>query len=283
MRNSVKKVSILGCGWLGLPLAGHLLSQHIAVSGSYRSHDTKLELLRWGIKPFEIDVNQPDKIKTQFFHCNVLVIALPPTKAGKEHYPNNIHKILLKATAAGVKSVYFTSSTSVYAASENPISESNAVFSNEPNAKLLLETEGYVRDLFPKNHCITRLGGLIGPGRFPGRFLAGREQVAGADCPVNFLSLEDGARLIGELICNEFLGHTFNLVAPEHPTKNEYYNYACALSGEKAPSFDESLRLSEYKLVKGDYLEQITRLEYLTDNWKLYLHSLRNNSTAITI
>ena len=45
---------------------------------------------------------------------------------------------------------------------------------------------------------VVRLGGLIGPGRAPGRFLAGRRELPLGDAPVNLLHLTDA---VGVLEC----------------------------------------------------------------------------------
>ncbi|WP_321539617.1 NAD(P)-binding domain-containing protein [Flavobacterium piscinae] len=48
----MKQISILGCGWLGMPLAKHLLQKGYSIKGSTTT-ETKLELLQnEGITPF---------------------------------------------------------------------------------------------------------------------------------------------------------------------------------------------------------------------------------------
>ena len=59
-----KKISILGCGWLGLPLAKSLLSKGYEVKGSTTS-ESKLEVLKnAGISPFQIQLEEHQIIGT---------------------------------------------------------------------------------------------------------------------------------------------------------------------------------------------------------------------------
>ena len=50
-----KEISLLGCGWLGIPLASSLVKKGFAVKGSTTSSD-KLEILKSeGVIPYLID------------------------------------------------------------------------------------------------------------------------------------------------------------------------------------------------------------------------------------
>ena len=52
------KISILGCGWLGLPLAKKLIENGYEVKGSTTS-ESKLELLKnAGISPYQIKMEE---------------------------------------------------------------------------------------------------------------------------------------------------------------------------------------------------------------------------------
>ena len=56
MKEERKKIAILGCGWLGLPLATSLLSKGYEVKGSTTS-ESKLDVLKnAGISPFQIQL-----------------------------------------------------------------------------------------------------------------------------------------------------------------------------------------------------------------------------------
>ena len=52
------KISILGCGWLGFPLAKALLEKGFSVNGSTTSTEKLLSLKNAGISPFLIELGE---------------------------------------------------------------------------------------------------------------------------------------------------------------------------------------------------------------------------------
>ena len=78
----MRTVSILGVGWLGLPLARKLIGRGYKVKGSVTS-EAKMELLQQtAIWPFRVvassvglQVNDP-----KFFDTDVLIISIPPRR-----------------------------------------------------------------------------------------------------------------------------------------------------------------------------------------------------------
>ncbi len=267
-------ISILGSGWLGLPLAGHLVSLGFKVKGSFVSPEKQAELKRWKISPFKADFTDPASIPDKFLQSELLIVTVPPSKGGKEDYPKYLQEILHRAKTLGCKRVFFTSSTSVYPESKLPVNESSAVQLISTRGNHLLEAENVVRRLFPENSTVFRLGGLIGPGRYPGRFLSGKMDVQGGNVPVNYLSLEDAARMITEFIVIGKQGKLYNLVVPSHPSKEAFYGYACKIKDLTPPSFNSSCKDAGYKLVDGNLISTETGIDYLTTDWKAYLRSL---------
>ncbi|NTV98861.1 MAG: SDR family NAD(P)-dependent oxidoreductase, partial [Chlorobiaceae bacterium] len=77
-----ESISILGCGWLGLPLARALVSEGYRVMGS-TTGERKLELLRdAGTEPFIIRL-EPEAVGddiTDFLQSDILVIDIPPER-----------------------------------------------------------------------------------------------------------------------------------------------------------------------------------------------------------
>lgn len=76
------QISILGCGWLGLPLARTLLERGHHVKGSTTREEKLATLEESGIDPYlirfspEINENyQPD-----FFDSEVLIVNIPPKR-----------------------------------------------------------------------------------------------------------------------------------------------------------------------------------------------------------
>lgn len=56
------KVSIIGCGWLGLPLAKFLVQKGFPVKGSVTTESKINQLASLGIKPFLINLLKISKL-----------------------------------------------------------------------------------------------------------------------------------------------------------------------------------------------------------------------------
>src|SRR5690242_15715059 len=95
------EVSILGCGWLGLPLAEALVKSGKIVKGSTTS-PAKLDMLaQKGITPYLVNL-QPelldDAILADFLDADCLVLNIPPKLRSDKgsSYLQQLH-LLLKA------------------------------------------------------------------------------------------------------------------------------------------------------------------------------------------
>ena len=81
------KISILGCGWLGFPLAKALLSKGLSVKGSTTSSEKLATLEKAGITPFLITLseNKTTGNVTDFLeNSEILIIDIPPKLRGSE-------------------------------------------------------------------------------------------------------------------------------------------------------------------------------------------------------
>src|SRR5690606_34435708 len=74
-------ISILGCGWLGLPLAKNLLEQGHVVKGSTTTREKMSHLTAAGITPYQIkryeDGVQGD-LSSFLLDTELLIIDIPP-------------------------------------------------------------------------------------------------------------------------------------------------------------------------------------------------------------
>ena len=120
----MKKMAILGCGWLGLPLAKYFTSKGYIVKGSTTSIE-KIEILKsFSIEPFIISLMEnkiEGDINTFLNNAEVLIIDIPPKLRGinKENFVQKIKNIIPDIEKSTIKKVLFISSTSVYADTEN--------------------------------------------------------------------------------------------------------------------------------------------------------------------
>jgi len=124
-------ISILGCGWLGLPLAEYLLEKGYRVKGSTATYEKLAILKSKKIEPCYINLSpginadyDPD-----FFNCDVLIVNFPPKRIDDivSYHIKQIESLInkLKNTEAGY--VLFISSTSVYPEVNREVTEDNMI------------------------------------------------------------------------------------------------------------------------------------------------------------
>ena len=236
-----KIISILGCGWLGLPLAKFLIEKQYKVNGS-TTNPSKLDFLhKKGIKSFLIELNPELKTAGKFFHAETLIINFPPPRVENkiEYHKKQIESVLTEAKKSPLKNILFISSTSVYGNSNNILTEKDSANPVTESGKALVEVENLIRNQNEINAAIIRFGGLIGDDRNPGRFLAGRKNLSGGNAPVNLIHRDDCVLIIHNIIENKIWNGTFNACMPVHPTKNEFYTAAALKLGLEPPHFLE--------------------------------------------
>ena len=270
MKEERKKISILGCGWLGLPLAKSLLSKGYKVKGSTTS-ESKLELLKnAGISPFQIQLEENQiigNIEDFLKETDVLVIDIPPglrreTSTSKEMtFVNKIKNLIPLIEKSDVQKVVFVSSTSVYG-DNFPIVEITEETKPNPDTesgKQLVIVETLLQSNPHFKTTVIRFGGLLGEDRHPIKFLAGRTNVENPVAPVNMIQREDCIGIIEKIlkqVQHDNWGETFNAVAPQHPTRKAYYHKKAEILNLPLPTFAEDSE-SKGKIISSEKVETI--------------------------
>ncbi len=240
------RISILGCGWLGLPLASYLVQQGHQVKGS-TTREEKLPLLtEAGIEAFQIQLIDEDNIELieatlsdDFFESDVLFLNVPPGRnsPGLMYYPQKMQAVLNKVNASPIQWVIFASSTSVYGPRAGTMTEESSLLPATQSGKLLVESEHLVQSGKGFDSTILRFGGLIGGSRKPGRFFAGKADLPNGGMPVNLIHLADCIQIVEHVLLKDVKNIVLNVVSPEHPTRAEFYPLAAASQGLDAPLF----------------------------------------------
>lgn len=260
-----KVISILGCGWYGQALAKTLINDGIQVKGSTTSPQKMELLLADGIEPYLIDLSVDDKpYDAEFFNCDVLLIAIPP-KARSGQGANFIDKIKAIINAINqhdVKKIVFISSTGVYADLNMEVDENTPPQPNTEAGKILFAAENLFREEETFKTTIIRFAGLIGPGRDPGRFFAGKKDIPNGEAPVNLIHLNDCIGLTRAIIDKNAFAYLFNGCSPNHPAKSIFYTSAALNSGFEKPEFIHELK--EWKIVKSVHVEPILNYQFNT-------------------
>ena len=227
-------ISILGCGWLGLPLATKLNSNY-KIKGSTTSIEKINILKNKSIHPFLINIFQIDESIKKFLNSDILIINIPITQNAELLKGfNTLKKNILKSR---LEKIVFISSTSVYEDKNEITNEASPIDKGNINLKI----EELLRSL-PERFSVTilRMAGLIGPNRHPGRFFANKkDNIPNGLNPVNLIHLDDCVEIITLIIDKNIWNETFNLCTPHHPSRKEFYCEATAQYCGKYPIFVE--------------------------------------------
>lgn len=260
----MKQISLLGCGWLGLPLAKSFLDNGFVVKGSTTS-ETKISILHEvGIIPFLIQVDEGNtvgEIETFLQYSTILIIDIPPKLRGNasENFVSKIKNLIPFIEKSSVENVVFVSSTSVYADDNSIITEAIQPQPETESGKQLLMVEKLLLSNAHFQTTVVRFGGLIGENRHPIHFLAGRTNVENPDAPINLIHQNDCIGIIHTIIKTNSWNETFDAVAPYHPTRKEYYTQKALELNLPIPQFDKS-KPSVGKTILSEKL--ITKLHY---------------------
>lgn len=252
-------ISILGCGWLCLPLGAELARQGYRVKGSSTRAERLPMLAEAGVEPFLLHFSpQPEGDLTGFLEtADVLVVSIPPRagQQGDAFHPAQIAALTEKLVVRNQQlAVVYISSTSVYPDSGGETTESSAVLENHP----LIQAENELKSTgLPLT--VVRFGGLMGYDRIPGKYFIGKTVTTG-EVPVNFIHRDDAVGILVEIIRQNAWGHTFNAVAPQHPIRRDIYLKNAAQFGWEAPRFEAHAVPEPFKVISPAHL--IRRLSY---------------------
>ena len=224
----MKKVSIIGLGWLGEATGLLLQKQGYQVLGSSTRLE-KVEILRKrGLDAIHFALSPAPEGTDYYrlFDSEIMVVTLPPRsrQGDGELYLQQLASLRALIAESSLKQLIFISSTGIYPnesksslyTEAEPINTSNAGNPVLHQAEALMES--------PSSYQLTvlRMGGLMGADRIPGTYFSGKEQVVG-HTRVNFIHQADAARMIAWVINQGLWNQTFNGVAPEHPFRREVY------------------------------------------------------------
>ncbi|WP_400190629.1 NAD(P)H-binding protein [Hymenobacter sp. B81] len=238
-------VAVLGCGWLGLPLARALTQAGHAVAGSTTSPDKLPLLAAAGIRGHVLRLGAETRaaeVRPVLAGAQVLVLNVPPGQRrdaapDPAAYPALLQPVADALADSSVRQVIFISSTGVYADEPRRMTEADALAAPDAASGLLRAEWLLQQPGRPWLATVLRLGGLMGPGRAPGRFLAGRTELPQPAAPVNMLHLADALGVVQAIVHQQAWGPTFNVCAPAHPSRQSFYTAAADFLRLPAPRF----------------------------------------------
>lgn len=236
-------ISILGSGWLGLPLANYLLKLGNTINLSTTTVEKLNVLEEMSLTPYLINIDDLSNVAQTFLATELLIINITSkNKAGFQSLINEIEK-------SQIQKVLFISSSSVYQSVNGIVTEDDGLESAD---SLLFQIE----QMFVLNTHFTttvlRLSGLIGYSRHPGNFFKSGKIVQQPNAPVNLIHRDDCIGVIDSIIEQEAWGDTFNGCATTHPVKREFYNYYRGLLYKPNPEYSSESDSNGHKVVSNE-------------------------------
>lgn len=269
----MQKVSIIGLGWLGLPLAKRLMASGVSVVGSssqlascQRLQDQGLDCHHWHSQAM---ARLPSALCT-----DTVILTLPPSRC--PDYLRVLANLLQQLVQAGCQRLIYIGSTAIYGVSAIG-DESQPTKTDSPRGERMAEAEALVMNSGIPDWCLIRAAGLIGPQRHPGDFIAGRDGGDGL-APVNLVHGEDVIGIVLAVLQQQAWGQIFNACAPTHPTRREFYRRACQLMGREPPCFSEQPALS--KQIDGSKVTRVLGYQYRVSDLLAWLESSSKNEES---
>lgn len=267
----MKQISILGCGWLGLPLGASLVEKGIIVKGSTTSLDKKEVLEKAHITPFIIHLKE-DQVEGPFAefleNSTLLIIAVPPKLRGEnsENFVAKIRNLIPFIESSSIEKILFISSTSTYGESNSLVTEATLPNPETESGRQLVQIEQLLLQNKQFKTTILRLAGLIGKDRHPVKYLAGRNHLENPSAPVNLIHLEDCINIIQMILEKEIWDEgIFNVAAPFHPSREEYYTSKAKELGLPLPQFSSEKDTTKGKVVISEKLEKVLNYSFNLD------------------
>jgi len=254
----MKKVSIIGLGWLGEATGLLLQTQGYQVLGS-STRPEKVEILRKrGLDAVQFSLTPaPEGMGYQrLFDSEILAVTLPPRsrQGDGELYLQQLASLRELIARSSVKQLIFISSTGIYPneSKSSPYTEEEPITASNAGNSVLYQAEALMETPAAYQLTVLRMGGLMGADRIPGTYFSGKEQVVG-HTRVNFIHQADAARMIAWVINQGLWNQTFNGVAPEHPLRREVYQHNASALGIPLPaSFQDAADEDGGRLISSE-------------------------------
>jgi nucleoside-diphosphate-sugar epimerase len=235
------RVLIVGCGYVGLPLAAELARQGHAVVGLRRSAATDAALRAAGVTPLQADLTHPETLTrlSGDFDWVVNCVASGGGSAAEYRalYLEGMKNLVawLTSRAKAAPRLVYTSSTGVYGQNDgSTVDEASPTAPASETARILVETEQVLLAAqraqgFPA--MILRAAGIYGPerGYLLKQFLAGEVRIEGEGGRVlNMIHRDDLIRAIIAALERGVAGAIYNASDDEPVTQREFFQWLAA-------------------------------------------------------
>lgn len=240
---------IVGCGYVGFPLAAELTRQGHEVFGLRRSASSDAALQAAGIKPLQADITQPDSLSKLPRDFDWVVNCVASGGGGVEEYRQlylqgmrNLIAWLMPGAATNRPRLVYTSSTGVYGQNDGSlVDETSPTEPATETAKVLVETEKFLLAAGREKKfsaMILRAAGIYGPerGYLLKQFLRGEARLEGAGTrTLNMIHRTDLIRAIIAALKVGQAGQIYNAVDDEPVSQLEFFTWLAAKLSQPLP------------------------------------------------
>lgn len=267
------KISVLGCGWLGFPLAQQLLRSNHSVKGSTTTKSKLSILEQAGIEPYQIVL--PGDLENSevdsFWNSDILFLNIPPSRKDKDiidHYPNLIKQIKTKIEDSPIEWVIFASSTSVYSSDNGLMEEQDALFgkTSRDTGEAILRAEYILMENASFHTTILRFGGLYGYNRHPVRNIAGKKDLKEPTKPVNLIHQDDCINIVKSVIEQDKRDEIYNAVSDGHPPRRTFYRSAAKHFDLEPPEFINGQASNGERIISNKKLKDDLNYRFIYPN-----------------
>ncbi|MGF1910421.1 NAD(P)H-binding protein [Vibrio kasasachensis] len=231
----MKRIGIVGGGWLGLPLCQFFSNLGHTVIVTKTTTEGAACIARGGLT--SVPLNLEDRTQQgvealEPFNLDTVIGCFPPgfRRGNGDEYVEYWTNLIAIAQRLAVSKLVMVSSTTVYPNRSESMSEEMATlalaleaddFSDK--AKIILKAEQQLINS-GIDYAIVRCSGLVGPERNPARFVSHLKQVSD-QAPANMLHLIDAIGSVG-FATLQFTNQVVNATTPNTTNKAAFYQAA---------------------------------------------------------
>ena len=237
---------VIGCGYVGTPLAKRLVELGHEVWGVRRSAESAADLQQIGVKPFAGDISQPSALDALSGNFDWVVNLVSSDKGGpaeyRQVYLEGNRNLIEWARQHPVKKIVYTSSTSVYAQNDGAsVKETSAAEPTTETSQILLEAEKLLLASAPTiPSVVLRVAGIYGPerGHLFKQYLKNEAKIPGQGARiVNMIHRDDLVEVIIAALKNGRAGEIYNAVDDEPVSLLHFYRWLSETLGKWMPPF----------------------------------------------
>ena len=242
------RVLIVGCGYVGFPLATELARRGHDVFGLRRTNCSDAVMKSVRVTPVCADISKPETLQKLSRDYDWVVNCVASGGGGAEEYRQlylqgmrNLVEWLV-VPGAGKPRFIYTSSTGVYGQNDGSVvDESSATAPPTDTAKVLLEAENHLLTAgrersFPA--IILRSSGIYGPerGYLLKQFLRGEARIEGDGSRIlNMIHRDDLIRAIIAALERGRAGEIYNVTDDLPVSQLEFFNWLATKLGKPLP------------------------------------------------